>query len=460
MLRAGWHRTVAGALGVVAICATTYAHAGPAELADAYADVVTFGAWGRSRDLNEARLERLKAQYELQLQRERNLASAQIYSTRIVATAEDVANSQDVGQQMLQGLATIKILEAQLKQIVVERYQSRSNISRFSTWFDGFVTGNDKKLVAILELLRELDPDDDKTVKALLVAAKLDAAQTREDAAIASEYLKSALQAASSGRARETLATVAMLRTRLTGVLERQRERIRRLVNRMAADDAARRTLCDPPYVLSVNCDDKGACSYYSADPSMPLPCQGLTYFDVFPVSAVQSIVAHPENYAVNAEFFVDLGKLATPGKITKERFRSTTEIFGDELKPEALLPAAFIFPDRCSNAERYAQRLREAFDYVNIFAASDETTPATRANINRLKAQRPIIDFWLESLHDIIPDAQDCASMTAIARRRSTMLVLAVAAAEAFNTALTAGDRSSEDPAKLAPIDILTQDF
>lgn len=459
MLRRGT-RAAASALAIVSIGTATPAHADLAQLGDALADVVTFGAWGQSRDLHEAELAQLKAHYELQLQREKNLAAAQVYTAKIQANARNAANSQYVGQQLLKALATISLLEAQLKQIVVERYKVHSNVTRFSTWFDGFTTGSDAEMRAIMKLVKQLNTKDDKTIDALLDATKLEKAQTDEDAAEAASYLKTALQAANSDSASRSLELLEQVRIILTNVIENQRVNIRQLVNEMAADDKARRTLCDPPELIAVACDGNGACRYYSADPAHPMPCEGMTYYDQYPVSAIDAIVAHPESYTTNAEFYVDLGKLATPGKITLTKFRSPAEIFGEELQPKSLLPEPFLFPDRCTNVDRYARRLREAFDYLAIFENSDETSAATKSNIAHLKEQRPVIEFWLDNLRDSVPDATHCSAMSSVARQRVTMLILAVAAAESFNTELTAGDDTSDDAKLLAPIDTLAKDF
>jgi hypothetical protein len=453
-------RAFGAAIALSAVFAGSDAHAGLAELGDALADVATFGAWGQSRDLHAAEIAQLKAHFAEELQREQNFGQAQIYTTQIGDDVRTAAQAQYVGQQALKILAQIDVLNAQLKQIVVERYQVNGNVTRFSTWFDSYSSGNAAQLEALIGVIQKSNPQDDKSVDAVVQATKVSQAGVAADAATAAAYLKAALAAANSDSAEKALESVAQIRVFATAILESSRQTIRSSVAEMAADDDARRTLCKPPDTFGITCDPSGPCRYYAPDPNQPLPCKDVVYLNAFPAAALLAVSAHPERFGRNAEFYLALAPMGGTRPITKTNFRSTPEIFGGDLAPEKLLPTPFLNGDGCGDIAHYGDRLRQDLDYLAIFAHADDRSDATKAVITHVQSLRPVIDFWLSNLTEEAPPAASCGTMTDLVRGRTEELIAAVAALELYGNELTSGDKSTEDANSVAAIDTLAKDF
>ena len=250
-------------------------------------------------------------------------------------------------------------------------------------------------------------------------------------------------------------------RLQLSALLEGRRERLRALIDEMAAEDEARRKLCAPPAIVGVVCNDKGEpCRYYSADPGSPLACGDVLYLNAFLVSPIKAIFADLGSFRHDAEFFVDLRLLGTFGTISETSFRSPESIFGDKLLPAKLLPPPFLKPQVCTEADTFEQRLREGFDFADIFASAEDRSDTTRANINLLNPLRPTIEFWLKRLATAV-SGSSCTSLPGITKDRLQNLVLAVTAIEAFGNALTSGDaKTADDASSLDAVKKLTRDF
>ncbi|MER9256079.1 hypothetical protein NKI59_30855 [Mesorhizobium sp. M0598] len=284
----GWVRISATIALVGNLCWSTAARADLAQLGDALPDVVTFGAWGQSRDQTNAEIERLKLRFAEELQRK---SEALIATTRIQERAAYAIDSQQVGQELLKIIAAIDVLLAQEKEIVVERFVVNKNVARFSDWFDTFVEVETDHLDSLVQLLSATTAGDSQSREAALEALKLAKVQQEKDIKEARGHLKSALSSAKSNSVARAMVTLSNIRNQLVLLLEGRRGKLRELVDSMAAEDRARRVLCAPPYVLTVACKEiHTECRYYSADPASPLPCGDLVYLNMFPIEAIQQI--------------------------------------------------------------------------------------------------------------------------------------------------------------------------
>jgi hypothetical protein len=439
------------------------ANADLAQLGDAMADVVTFGAWGQSRDLAEMEKEQLRLRFQAELARARNEAAASVATAKIEEKAKNAINSRFVGQELLKVIAAIDVLQAQLKELVVERFKVNSSLTRFDSWFDSFVTQTNDQLQALVDLFAEVNPKNDETVKAVLQAAKLATVQREQDINEAKSYLGTAMSGAKADTVASAMKTLVNIRASLVRILETQRSQLRQLVNEMYAEDTARRELCAPSDTIGVACEtsNNSNCRYYSPDPGRPLPCNGMVYLNAFPVKAIKAIFDDSDSYAPNAEFFVSLERLGTVRPISLDAFRSPEELFGTDLLPRALLPAPFLAPRGCGNVQRMGDRLNEGFDYALLFKDAQDRPTTTRDNIAKLIEWRPLVEFWLESLKSTIPSVNSCKALPPATRGKLQKLVAAVEAIELFGSALTTGPLSITDNSRtLEPVGILANDF
>jgi hypothetical protein len=435
--------------------------AAQADLGDALADVVTFGAFGAQRDLHAAEMEQLKAHFAEQLQLEKNSGETAVHTARIEEKVKNAANSQGVGQQVLLILAEIDLVEEQLKEIIRERYRINTNVSRFSQWFDSFASGDNDKLNAILDLIAATKPGDDASIQAAIKAARLDQAIAGADADTATAYLKNALADANSGSTTQALTSLEGVRVKLVAILESQRQNVRTVIVEMLAEDVARRKLCTPGGIYGVAQRGDGKYIYYSASSTEPLPCNdGITYLNIYPVSAVSAITEDLQNYGPNAEFFVNLTKIGTHGQIDGNRFRSPQEVFGDELHADKLLPAAFLQPRGCGDVDRLAKRLNDGLDYLTIFANAQDRSADTKKVIAYAQDLRPVLDFWVANVKKNAPSDANCHRTTAFVRQQLDSLRLGVAAVESYGTAVSAGSALAADAASLSALDAIAGNF
>ena len=185
-----------------------------------------------------------------------------------------------------------------------------------------------------------------------------------------------------------------------------------------------------------------------------------MLYLNAFPVSAIKAIFTDLGSFRHDAEFFIDLRLLGTYGAISETSCRSPEAVFGDKLLPTKLLPPPFLKPQVCTEADTFERRLREGFDFADIFATAEDRSDTTRANIHHLNAWRSTIEFWLKRLATAVSGGSS-TSLPAITKDRLQNLVLAVTAIEAFGNALTAGDaNTTEDVSALDAVKTLTRDF
>lgn len=437
------------------------AHADLAQLGDALADVATFGAWGQSRDTHRAEIELLKAQFAQQLQREQNVGGARVATARIEEKARAAKFAQYTGAQLLQIVGTIDVLQAQLKQVVIERAKSGAVIANFTVWFDTFVTSQDDQLKAFVALLRQVKPKDDAAMDDAINSALVASARTAKDAQAARDRLRSAVANSTHGDLQQVMIALADMRRLLQSVIEEQRNQIRQLVNEMHAEDLARRQLCTPTSTIGVTCSGD-SCSYYSPDPSAPLPCNDLTYLNAFPVSAIRDIFDSAHGYREYTEFYVSLMLLGTERRISMTAFRSPKELYGDDLTPAKLVPKDFIRTgSSCLEVERYTARLNEGLNYLALFLDAQDRPLASRKNVEYALSLQPVVAFWLQDLASAVPPNGACASIPEALRRKRGLLMAAVQAVEVVGSALTSGPFDvSNNPQSLRALTELSRDF
>ncbi len=450
-------------IGIVCISITSSpASADLRQFGDAMADVVTFGAWGQSRDLADLEIERLKLRFQEDLKRAKNKSDALVSTTRIEEKAQAAINARYTGQSILKVVAGIDVLLAQHKQLIVERFEIDKNVGRFEEWFDKFVGRVDDQLGSLAELVKLTAKGDDRAMNDALEAAKLARVQSKADVEQARKHLRAIFGAARSSTVVQAMGELLAVRAELTKLLEYQRGTLARLVTEMAAEDKARRTLCDPQGVIGVGCDKDGkACRYYSPDKDRPLPCDDLVYLNGFPVAAIKAIYDDLESYRSGAEFFVRLEMLGTVGPISQTAFRSPKEIFGDALAPAALLPKEFLMRQECAQVSNYRARLLEAFDVVAIFDGVQTRTPTTRRNVAEVRSLRRSAEFWLDGLQQTIPKATSCSAMSPRVREKLRTLVRAISALESFGSAIANNNNTlTNNPKSLEPLRRLAADF
>src|SRR5687767_11800597 len=105
----------------VAVAAATLVWLAPAvaaaqsfqQLTDAYADVVTFGAWGQSRDLHAAEMELLRKRHELEMQRLKNFGEAAGATGKLEEQRAAALEFRNTGQKLLKVVALIDVIQGE-----------------------------------------------------------------------------------------------------------------------------------------------------------------------------------------------------------------------------------------------------------------------------------------------------------------------------------------------------------
>jgi hypothetical protein len=434
-------------------------HAQASQFADAMADVVTFGAWGQSRDEHRAEIERLNKLHEEEIIRLQNRTAALVSATRIQDERTAALNARYTGQQLLVIISLIESVISQIKIDVAQRYQINSNVQDFSEWFDSYVQETSNDFGTLVELLKKTTTLDPESLDAVMRTAKLADLERTRQANQARVYLKHAIDSSKWEQLQQAVTTLVDVRRLLVQLFENQRTTLREAVQRMAEEDVSRRHLCDPNPV-AITCDPQGNnCKYFQA--AGPGPCGDIVYVNWFPVSFVKEIFDNLTSYKANAEFYVDIGRIDEQGPISLSSYRSPTEIFSAELKSKPLIAAAFRQPESCGNFATLRKRLFEAIDYVQIFGKVNGITQTERKRISWLKSQRPYLVFGLNGLEPLMKHKVDCGQLSDSTKQQIDLIRDAVIAVEAFADDLTANlTTAGEAQDLLSPVEKLANEM
>lgn len=429
------------------------------QLGDAFADVVTFGAWGQSRDTHEAEIAALKKRHEEEIKRLQNQSEAIRLTEAIQHDRLRALDAQFTGQQLLRVLSLIDVLFAQIKDEVANRYKSNKNVEHFSEWFDSFVQGTNDHTEALVELIRASakDPNSDN-IQAVLKAAKLEDVQRRKQVEEARAYLKNAVEASNLQTLQQSLGTLFTIRTIIVQVIEENRRILRQSVSEMATNDVARRILCDPNPV-AITCDAQNQCKYYNA--AGPGPCNDVVYVNVFPVEFVKMIFDNLPAYREYVEFYVDLARIGTVGPITKAAYASPNDIFSNDLTAHPLVPPDFLVPRQCHNFKNLRTRLLQGIEYAELFASTEGLTRTSKARITWLKNNRGYLLFGLDGLSISVRTSSGCQGVSSTTKGQLDLLKDAVTAVETFGEALTLNQTLEADEKDLfKPLEKMANDL
>ncbi|MGA7791891.1 MAG: hypothetical protein WCA19_02555 [Candidatus Acidiferrales bacterium] len=429
------------------------------QLGDAWADVVTFGAWGQSRDTHELEIAALKKRHEEEIKRLQNQSEAVRLTEAIQHDRLRALDAQFTGQQLLRVLSLIDVLFAQIKDEIANRYKTNKNVEHFAEWFDSFVNGTNDHTEALVELIRvsAKDPNSDN-IQAVLKAAKIEQVQRQKQVDEARAYLKNAIAASNFETLNKSLGTLFTIRTIIVQVIEQNRKVLHESVSDMAANDVARRILCDPNPV-AVTCDTQNHCKYYNA--AGPGPCNDVVFVNFFPVEFVKRIFDDLPSYRENAEFYVDFARIGTEGPITKSAYASPTDIFSSDLKAHPLLPPDFLLPKQCHDFKALRTRLMESIEYAELFAGTEGLTQTSKARIAWLRKSRGYLVFSLDGMAISVKTANGCEGVSAATKAQLDLLKDSVAAVETFGEALTLNQTAEADEKNLfKPVEKMANDL
>ncbi len=443
---------VIAALLVLFICPVSV-RADLQQLGDAWADVVTFGAWGQSRDLHEAEIAALKKHFEEETQRLTNQAEARVATALIDEKRLGALEAQYVGRQVLILISLSDVLIAQLKDEIAARYKINRNLTHFSNWFDGFVkgtNGNLDGLVGVIQTSTRLKGDD---LNSVLKAARLSGIQRNKQIADAKVYFRDAMEASRWDGIQKSLVTVLKMRVILSELLEHERSTLRQKIVEMYAEDLKRRAICDLD-TIAVTCDSSGGnCQYYDATGGQG-PCGKFVFLNVFPVAFVKDIFDDVGSYRANTEFFVDLTRIGALGPVTRAAYRSPQEVFAKGLADRPLVPSEFRLPRTCYDLTALRKRLTEGIEYANMFATRDSLSKTVASRIAWLQDKKTLINFSLDGLSLVANNSTGCQGISVQTRSRLENLAVSVAAVESFGAAITLGQKDAEAENLFAPLE------
>lgn len=413
------------------------------QLGDAWADVQTFGAWGKSRDQHNAEIERLNKQFEEELARTRNIGQANESTARIQEKLKRVLDTQYLSQKTLQIIALVDVVMGQLRDEIVVRYKLNQEIRNFSEWFDLFSQGSDEQINALAELLKAYKKNDDGSFSKVQQMLQLSKIQSNQDLSDAKTYVADAVKHSSWRSLEGIVASMVDVRRRLIEIVEEERGILKTVVREMQAEDLKRRHLCHSDTV-GIYCD--GVCRYYDATGRSP--CGAISYLNVYPVEPFVKLLDRLQEFHKDAIFYADYGRINEVGSFDQQTGASTTEIFRDKLNPTSLLPKDFL-SSPCQKVQSKTVRLLEAIGFAEIFGNANGLSSQTRSLLSKLRAVKGRLKYSLDGLLITIGNSSVCSALSDETRKNVELVDVAITAVESL------GDEISRNASSIPSTDI-----
>ena len=399
------------------------------QLGDAWADLTTFGAWGKSRDTYAAEIELIQLRHKEEIIRLQNASTALQASATITQQLLRIVDAQRDGQRYLLIATLSEALLAQLKNEISERYETKQDLTNFEEWFDSFVQNTDDTLDGMVSLLNVTlkGQDAEQVMTALQLRREGQASST----ATARDMLKRAVARTKWDGVRDSMALVLQIQDQARqGVLEKESQ-IRSLFAEIKAADDQRRALCDPPQV-SLECKD-GLCRYRVPNG----PCGDVVFLNVFPASFVTPIFDNVARFKPHIELFLDLTRLNEMRAPTRDAFSTSEEVFGRPTLDQFLPKDTPANLSGCIDSGKTRLRFVEALDYTKEVRHSAIPSDI-QALLGRIDAASPELLFSVDFVLGDIASLKDCSVMSPQLRQRLVAYTTALSRLEDIGTYLT----------------------